>query len=173
MPGTVCYVFTYSAYQSLIRGGHTFLSARISSEPVANHGDKLDLVIALDRNSLETHLPHVTPGGTLIYNSDDVKAEPERDDIQLAPLSYKELSNDTDRKKIMLNVCMLGAAMKMVDGDLKVFEDMLTVQFLKRKGQEVVDANIGVARAGYEHAAENFTPFDTQFPEARTCSCCC
>ena len=157
------YVFTYSAYQSLIRGGHTFLSARINSEPVANHGDKLDLVIALDRNSLETHLPHVAPGGTLIYNSDDVKAAPERDDIQLAPLSYKELSNNTDPKKIMLNVCMLGAAMKMVGGDLKVFEDMLTVQFLKRKGQEVVDANIGVARAGYEHAAENFTPFDTQF----------
>ena len=157
------HVFTYSAYQSLIRGGHTFLTARISSEPVANHGDKLDLVIALDRNSLETHLPHVAPGGTLIYNSDDVKAAPERDDIQLAPLSYKELSNDTDRQKRMLNVCMLGAAMKMVGGDLKVFEDMLTVQFLKRKGQEVVDANIGVARAGYEHAAENFTPFDTQF----------
>ena len=157
------YVFTYSAYQSLIRGGHTFLNARISSEPVANHGDKLDLVIALDRNSLETHLPHVAPGGTLIYNSDDVKAAQEREDIQLCPISYKELSNNTDRPKKMLNICMLGAAMKMVGGDLKVFEDMLTVQFLKRKGQEVVDANIGVARAGYNHAAENFTPFDTQF----------
>ena len=159
------HVFTYSAYQSLIRGGHTFLTARISSEPVANHGDQLDLVIALDRNSLETHLPHVAPGGTLIYNSDDVKAAPERDDIQLAPLSYKELSNDPDRKKLMLNVCMLGAAMKMVGGDLKVLEDMLTVQFLKRKGQAVVDANIGVARASYNHAAENFTSFDVQFPK--------
>ena len=157
------HIFTYSAYQSLIRGGHTFLTARISSEPVANHGDQLDLVIALDQNSLETHLPHVVPGGTLIYNSDDVKAAPERDDIQLAPLSYKELSNNTDRLKVMLNVCMLGAAMKMMGGDLKVFEDMLTVQFLKRKGQAVVDANIGVARAGYNHASENFTPFDAQF----------
>ena len=63
----------------------------------------------------------------------------------------------------MLNVCMLGAAMKMVGGDLKVFEDMLTVQFLKRKGQAVVDANVGVARAGYNHAAEHFTAFDAQF----------
>ena len=157
------HVFTYSAYQSLIRGGHTFLTARISSEPVANQGDKLDLVIALDRNSLETHLPHVAPGGTLIYNSDDVKQAPERDDIQLAPLSYQELSNGTDRKKVMLNVCMLGAALKLVGGDLKVFEDMLTLQFLKRKGQAMVDANIGVARAGHNHAAENFTAFDTQF----------
>ena len=157
------HVFTYSAYQSLIRGGHTFLTVRISSEPVANHGDKIDLMIALDRNSLEIHLPHVAPGGTLIYNSDDVKQTPERDDIQLAPLSYQELSDGADRKKLMLNVCMLGAALKLVGGDLKVFEDMLTVQFLKRKGQAVVDANIGVVRAGYNHAADNFTAFDTQF----------
>ena len=156
------HVFTYSAYQSLIRGGHTFLTARISSEPVANHGDKIDIIVALDRNSLETHLPHVAPGGAIIYNSDDVKTEPERDDIQLCPISYSELSNNTDRRKIMLNVCMLGATLKMVGADLKVFEEIIDLTF-SRKGQALVDANIDVARAGYNHAAENFTAFDTQF----------
>ncbi|RKU14501.1 2-oxoacid:acceptor oxidoreductase subunit alpha, partial [Candidatus Poribacteria bacterium] len=44
-------VFTYTAYQSLIRGGHSFLTIRISSEPIANHGDKIDLIVALDRDS--------------------------------------------------------------------------------------------------------------------------
>ena len=157
------HVFTYSAYQSLIRGGHTFLTVRISSEPVANHGDKIDLIIALDRNSLETHLPHVAPGGAIIYNSDDVKAAPERDDIQLCPISYKELSNGADRKKLMLNICMFGVALKLVGGDLSVLEDIINLTFLKRKGQAVADANIGVARAGYDHAAEHFTAFEAQF----------
>ncbi len=165
--GSICakhglYVFTYSAYQSLIRGGHTFLTVRISSEPVANHGDKLDLIIALDRNSLEKHLPHVTPGGAIIYNSDDVRAEPERADIQLCPISYKELSNNTDRKKLMLNICALGVALRMVDADLKMLEDIISRRFL-RKGQELVDANIGVARAGYDYAGEHFTPFEQKF----------
>ena len=156
------HVFTYSAYQSLIRGGHTFLTVRISSEPVANHGDKIDMIIALDRNSLETHLPHIAPGGAIIYNSDDVKAAPERDDIQLCPISYKELSNGTDRRKLMLNICMFGVALKMVGGDLKVLEDIINLTF-GRKGQALVDANIDVARAGYNHAAEHFTAFEAQF----------
>ncbi|MDE0012416.1 MAG: 2-oxoacid:acceptor oxidoreductase subunit alpha [Candidatus Poribacteria bacterium] len=157
------HVYTYSAYQSLIRGGHTFLTVRISSEPVANHGDKIDMIIALDRNSLETHLPHVAPGGAIIYNSDDVKAAPERDDIQLCPISYRELSNNTDRKKLMLNICIFGVALKLVGGDLSVLEDILELTFLKRKGQAVVDANVAVARAGYDYAAEHFTAFEAQF----------
>ena len=156
------HVFTYSAYQSLIRGGHTFLTVRISSEPVANHGDKIDMIIALDRNTLETHLSNVTPGGALIYNSDDVKAAPERDDIQLCPISYKELSNGADRTKLMLNICMFGVALKMVGGDLQVLEDIINLTF-GRKGQALVDANIGVARAGYDYASAHFTPFETQF----------
>ena len=157
------HVYTYSAYQSLIRGGHTFLTVRISSEPVANHGDKIDMIIALDRNSLETHVPHVAPGGAIIYNSDDVKAAPERDDIQFCPISYRELSNNTDRKKLMLNICMFGVALKMAGGDLAVLEDILELTFLKRKGQAVVDANVAVARAGYDYAAEHFTAFEAQF----------
>ena len=156
-------VFTYTAYQSLIRGGHSFLTIRISSEPIANHGDKIDLIIALDANSVEKHLPHVSPGGALIYNSDDVKQEPERDDIQLCPISYKELTNDPDRKKIMLNVCASSVALQLVGIDLAVLEDIIVLSLLKRKGQAVVDANIAAARASYNYAAEHFTPFETQF----------
>ena len=161
-------VFTYTAYQSLIRGGHSFLSIRISSEPVANHGDKIDLIIALDANSVEKHLPHVSPGGALIYNSDDVKQEPERDDIQLCPISYKELTNDPDRKKIMLNVCASSVALQLVGIDLAVLEDIIVLSLLKRKGQAMVDANIAAARASYDYAAEHFTPFDVQFEKQET-----
>ena len=157
-------VFTYSAYQSLIRGGHTFLTIRISSEPVANHGDKIDMIIALDRNSIEKHVDNVRPGGAFIYNSDDVKQAPEREDIQLCPISYKELSSEIDdRKKEYLNTCMLGVALRLVGADLKTLEEIIIGALLKRKGQAVVDANILVATGGYEHATEHFTQFDAKF----------
>ena len=151
------HVYTYSAYQSLIRGGHTFLTVRISSEPVANHGDKIDMIIALDRNSLEVHLPHVAPGGAIIYNTDDVKTAPERDDIQLCPISYSELSNATDRRKLMLNICMFGVALKMVGGDLAVLEDIINLTF-GRKGQALVDANIAVAQTLATITQQNISP---------------
>ena len=169
--GQICaryglHVFTYSAYQSLIRGGHTFLTIRISSEPVANHGDEIDLIIALDKNSIEKHLPNVRPGGAFIYNEDDVKKQPpERDDIQLCPIPYKEFSKDLDRKiqRAALNTCLLGATLRLVGADLKMLEEIIISALLKRKGQEVVDGNIHVATSGYNHAAENYTEFDAKF----------
>ena len=160
------YTFSYSAYQSIIRGGHTFLTIRISSEPVTNHGDEIDLIIALNQDSLEKHIPHIRPGGAIIYNSDDVKKySPEREDIQICPIPYKEFSKDIKDRRLQtacLNTCLLGAALQLVDADLTMLEDVLIKAFLKRKGQETVDANIGVATAGYEYAAENFKQFETK-----------
>ena len=37
----------YNAYQSIIRGGHTFLTIRASDRPVRNMGDKIDVFIPL------------------------------------------------------------------------------------------------------------------------------
>ena len=37
------HLYTYNAYQSIIRGGHIFLIMRVSDQQVDTHGDKLDL----------------------------------------------------------------------------------------------------------------------------------
>jgi len=37
-------VNAYNAYQSIIRGGHTFLTIRTSDVPVTNQGDKIDIL---------------------------------------------------------------------------------------------------------------------------------
>ena len=37
----------YNAYQSIIRGGHTFLTIRTGPEKVTNMGDRVDLLIDL------------------------------------------------------------------------------------------------------------------------------
>ena len=157
------YAFTYSAYQSLIRGGHTFLTMRLSSEPVANHGDKIDLVIALNQDAMDKHLQNVVSGGAILYNSDNTKPEGDvPENVQLCPLSFKELSNNS-RNRIMLNTLLLGAALNMLGAGLEQLENILTIQF-QRKGQAVVDENVGIARAGFDHAAEHFTPFPTSLP---------
>ena len=157
------YAFTYSAYQSLIRGGHTFLTMRLNSEPIANHGDKIDLVIALNQDAMDKHLQNVVPGGAILYNSDNTKpAGDVPEGVQLCPLSFKELSNNS-RNRIMLNTLLLGAALNMLGAGLEQLENILTIQF-QRKGQAVVDENVGIARAGFDHAAEHFTPFPASLP---------
>lgn len=49
------YVFFSRDYQSLIRGGHNFNVLTFSDKPVFSNESKIDLVLALDENTLKIH----------------------------------------------------------------------------------------------------------------------
>src|SRR2546430_16270988 len=64
----------YNAYQSIIRGGHIFLTVRVCDEPIGCHGDKLDLLLCLNQDTMDRHLRLMTAGGRGIFNSDTSKS---------------------------------------------------------------------------------------------------
>jgi 2-oxoglutarate ferredoxin oxidoreductase subunit alpha len=66
----------YNAYQSIIRGGHTFLMIRTGPEPVTNMGDTLELLIPLNQDTMDRHLGLLREGGACIYNADTIKPRP-------------------------------------------------------------------------------------------------
>jgi 2-oxoglutarate ferredoxin oxidoreductase subunit alpha len=59
---------TYNAYQSIIRGGHIFLTVRVADKKVLNHGDKLDLLLSLNQDTMTRHLHLLGPGACAIFN---------------------------------------------------------------------------------------------------------
>src|SRR5580692_11405972 len=63
----------YNAYQSIIRGGHTFLTIRTGPGKVATTHARLDLLIPLNQDTMDRHLPLLAAGGACIYNSDSIK----------------------------------------------------------------------------------------------------
>src|ERR687884_157173 len=63
---------TYNAYQSIVRGGHIFLTLRTSDQPVLSTGDKLDLLITLNQDTMDRHLGLMRPGSVVLYNSDKI-----------------------------------------------------------------------------------------------------
>ena len=67
------YLNAYNAYQSIIRGGHTFLTIRTGPEPVTNMGDRIDLLITLNQDTMDRHLGLLGPGAAVIYNRDSIK----------------------------------------------------------------------------------------------------
>src|SRR5262244_2011 len=56
------HVNAYNAYQSIIRGGHTFLTIRTGPEKVSNMGDRVDLLIPLNQDAMDRHLGLLTAG---------------------------------------------------------------------------------------------------------------
>src|SRR6201984_374427 len=63
----------YNAYQSIIRGGHTFLTIRASDGPVRSMGDKLDVFIPLNQDTMNRHLRLLTAGACVLFDVDKIK----------------------------------------------------------------------------------------------------
>ncbi len=153
----------YNAYQSIIRGGHTFLTIRTGPEKVTNMGDRIDLLIPLNQDSMDRHLTLLTSGAACIYNSDTIKPGPAADGVQLCPLPVSELA-DITRNKVAQNTLAIGAGLHMMGIGFAALEEVIREQF-KKKGEPVVAENVSVARAGYDYAAAKFSAFPNPLPK--------
>src|ERR1700678_3872561 len=85
------HVNAYNAYQSIIRGGHTFLMIRTGPDPVTNMGDRLDLLIALNQDTMDRHLGLLTAGGACLYNADLIKPGTAAAGVLMGPLPFPTL----------------------------------------------------------------------------------
>lgn len=153
----------YNAYQSIIRGGHTLLTIRSGTEKVTNMGDRIDLLIPLNQDTMDRHLRLLTAGAACIYNSDTIKPGVAASGVQLCPLPVSELA-DITRNKVAQNTLAVGAGLHMIGIGFQALEEVLREQF-KKKGDAVVGENVGVARAGYDYAAAHFTDFPNPMPK--------
>lgn len=152
---------TYNAYQSIIRGGHIFLYVRVCDQEIHTHGDKLDLLVCLNQDTMDRHLQLMGPGSAVLYNGDNITPGEAADGVQMCPLPVAELSNT--RNRLSQNTMAVGSAAYLLGLDFEVLEESLTLRF-QRQGQAVIDENVGVARAGYDHAAANFKAFAQTVP---------
>ena len=152
---------TYNAYQSIIRGGHIFLFVRISDEEIYSHGDKLDLLLCLNQDTMDRHLNLIGEGGRIIFNSDTIKPGTANDGADLCPIPVAELTES--RNRLVQNTVAVGAVASLIGLDFRVLEESLSLRF-QRQGENIVTENVRVARAGYDYAQQNFQPFHSNLP---------
>src|ERR1051325_1072970 len=85
------HVNAYTAYQSIIRGGHTFLTIRAGEGPVRCMGDKLDALVPLNQDAMDRHLRLMGPGSRIVYDADKLKPGQAAPGAQLCPMPMKQL----------------------------------------------------------------------------------
>ena len=151
----------YNAYQSIIRGGHTFLTIRAGEGPVRNMGDKIDVFIPLNQDTMDRHLHLLKSGTCAVYDKEKVTPGKAADGVQLCAMPMKEL---TKGNKLAVNTAALGATLQLLGIESEALETVIARQF-KKKGDAVIAENVAIARAGYEHAAQNFTAFSWKAPK--------
>jgi 2-oxoglutarate ferredoxin oxidoreductase subunit alpha len=155
------HVYAYNSYQSIVRGGHIWLTIRISEKKVRTQGNTVNALVALNQDAIERHAGEIEPGGAIVFNSDRLKAFPQliKEGVQVLGIPMGEVTKPVAEEfgaiqPIMQNTVAVGAILYLVQIDPKEVEDVIEETF-RHKGQKVVDLNIGLLKAGYEYAKAN------------------
>ena len=144
-------VFGANDYPSLIKGGHNIYAVSASPQPIFSLLGKPDILIALDKKTVEVRASELSEGGALIYDSNkvaDAREIAKRQDITYVGTPLSQMAAAAGGE-IMFNTVALGAAMGILGLDFAIIEGMMHKLWI-RKGQKVVDSNIAAARAGYD-----------------------
>jgi 2-oxoglutarate/2-oxoacid ferredoxin oxidoreductase subunit alpha len=147
------HVFGMNAYQSVIRGGHVYYQARAAVEQPYSQGDGLDLLYALDRQTVDVHAPTVRPGGSVVFDPEkfSVGASDVPAGVALVPVPTLELARKYTTQSILQNAGGMGAVAFLSGIPLATLHEVLSDSFGKKKG-EIVDWNLGASADGYHYA---------------------
>jgi len=149
------HVFGANDYQSLIRGGHNFYTVRADAEMVHSQADTIDLLLALNKETIHLHKHELVAGAGIIYDGDQIAITDEeigRDDIKLYPVPLRKIVKELEGPTIMENTVALGAAIALLDYELELLNSVLRDTF-KPKTAEL---NIEAAKRGYNYAQEKY-----------------
>ena len=108
------HVFYSRDYQSLIRGGHNFNVLTFSDEPVWSNDSKIDIIVALDENTIKLHKDKLKKNG-FILGTENKKFS--------VPQTSKEKQEVRGGRKE--NMYFAGRLFKMLCLDFKLLEKQL------------------------------------------------
>jgi len=144
------HVFTHQDYESRIRGGHNFYQIRFSDESVMASRESIDILIALDKESVVLHEKELSENGLIIYDSVTLKQKYEK---PLFDIPFTNLALQYGGNKIMANTVATGAVLGMLGMEMGVLLEIIKDAF-KKKGEEVIKANSASAVAGHDFAVK-------------------
>jgi 2-oxoglutarate ferredoxin oxidoreductase subunit alpha len=148
------HVFSHQDYESRIRGGHNFYQIRLSNKPVSASRDRIDIIVALDLESIKRYEREISERGRIIYDASVLQAK--YDKPSFLDIPFVALAVQSGGSRIMENTVATGAVLGMLGMDLSLFLDIISETF-RKKGDDVIIANKNAALAGYEYAMNNCT----------------
>ena len=136
-------VYIYRDYPSIIRGGHTFSIIRCSGNKIAAHEDTIDVLLALNQDSIDLHKSGLSGKSLVIYDSITVKS-----DVGVG-IPISEIIKEAKALDLMRNSCIIGAMCKSIGIEKDILEKIFRENIAKE-----LDLNLKVAFLGFDRAEE-------------------
>ncbi len=151
------HVFADNDYPSLIRGGHNVVGVRIATSPFFGMNRDLHVLVALNAESVEKHTNELHEGSLVIFDPKDKDWQQGEvpQGVRLIPVPLRDIIASLNADAVMRNTITLGATVALFGAPFEHLSTVIHDQFI-RKGQEVVDQNEKIAKAGYDYIHEHF-----------------
>ena len=140
------HVFINHDVMSRIRGGHNFTQIRISDRAVNNPSGRIDILVCLDKNTLDLYEGRVD--GLIVFDEGKFK-ENAPSGQKFRPLPMEKIAEEKGGSARMANSVALGALAALTGLSLEPVLELLGEVF-SQKGDKVVQANRECAQEGYE-----------------------
>lgn len=146
-------------FPSNIQGLPTWYEVRISEKGYLGRREGIDLMVAVNPQSMLNDVKSVRPGGYFLYDSSKkLHAQYIREDINYIGIPLMMICNDayTDQRQRQLfkNIVYVGALMALFNIEFEVVKGLLADQF---KGKEkLIPSNVKALQLGIDYIHQNF-----------------
>jgi 2-oxoglutarate ferredoxin oxidoreductase subunit alpha len=140
------YVFSNKDYMSRIRGGHNFMQIRFGTKGITSHHPKLDVIIAMDRNTVDLHLERLQENGVIIADQ-SLKIT----DARCIQVPMREMANNIGNPRVSGSVA-IGATLKLFGLALEKAEEIFAEKFAGK----TKDDNLEAIQQGYQFTAKRY-----------------
>ncbi len=144
-------VFADQDYESRVRGGHNFFRVRASDVELLALSESVDVLVAIDQNTIDKHHHEVKSNGVVIFDPDKVRIEDKK--LKALGVPLEKLAQETASNRLMANSVAIGAAVAVGGYKFEFLGQVLQEQFA-HLGNNVADSNVKAARAGYGFAGD-------------------
>ena len=152
-------VSPHNIFPSNIQGLPTWYEVRVSDKNYLGRREGIDLMVAMNEQTIQSDINAVIPGGFALYDSS--KPLPEgliREDVHYLPVPLKDIClaefEKPSQRQLFKNIVYVGALAAFINIDFNVLTEMVSDQF--RGKEKLIAPNIHALELGYQFARENF-----------------
>jgi 2-oxoglutarate ferredoxin oxidoreductase subunit alpha len=142
------YVFADQDYESRVRGGHNFYRVRARADKVQAICEKVDILVAIDQQSIELHNSDVRENGISIFDKDKIKTEGKK--LNSIGISLEQMAEQVASNKLLANSVAIGAAIAVAGYKFDLLGKVLEEHF-KHLGDDAINQNLNASRTGYDY----------------------
>ena len=149
----------HNIFPSNIQGLPTWYEVRISEDGYLGRRDNVDLLIAMNEQTIKEDIDDVIPGGYVLYDSSKALANSlVREDVNYLPIPLKDIClhefPNPAQRQLFKNIVYVGALAAFLKIDFKILTSMVSNQF--RGKEKLILPNIHALELGHQYAIDNF-----------------